>query len=120
MIQEKNIILFEAILEIEYEDKLTLDDIASILSYNYKSEIGNNIIKKNILNKKINLNKQNKNGTSLFYYLCSKATEGDFIDFCLKNGANLYLKNKHKKTPFMALEKRIENGQLNNFKLPKK
>lgn len=120
MIQEKNIILFEAILEIEYEDKLTLDDIASILSYNYKSEIGNNIIKKNILNKKINLNKQNKNGTSLFYYLCSKATEGDFIDFCLKNGANLYLKNEHKKTPFMALEKRIENGQLNNFKLPKK
>lgn len=116
ILKEKNIVLFESILGTKYEDMISLQDIASIIYYNSKLEVESKILKKNILNKKINLNKQNETGTSLFYYLCSFNIDSEFINFCLKNGADLYLKNKKRKTPYMILEKK----QLPNLKLPNK
>lgn len=117
---EKNIVLFDCILGTKYEKLLSIKNIANILSFNYNSTSGKKIVEKYILKNKENLNIKNKEGHTLFSYLCSIASNADLITLCLENGADLYTKNLINKTPFMELEKRIEKGQLNNFKLPQK
>lgn len=108
------------ILGTKYEKLLSIKNIANILSFNYNSTSGKKIVEKYILKNKENLNIKNKEGHTLFSYLCSIASNADLITLCLENGADLYTKNLINKTPFMELEKRIEKGQLNNFKLPQK
>ncbi|WP_300357035.1 hypothetical protein [Fusobacterium sp.] len=117
--EEKNIVLFEAILGTKYEKIFSLDKKANILNYNYDFENGASIIKKNILNKKINLNEQNDNKTSLFFEICLIAHNTDLINFCLENGADPYLKNKDNKTPYRQLKKRIKAKKIENIILPK-
>ena len=120
IIIEKNIVLFEIILGTKYEENFSFGEIASILTYNYNFKEGASLIRKNILNRKIKLNKKEKNGKSLFFMLCSIANNGEFIKFCLENGADLYLENKNKKTPLMMLERRIRENRLQNFSLSNK
>lgn len=112
---EKSIILFESILGTKYEKMFSSKEIVSILINNYSSEEGIEIVKKYILKNKSKLNIQDKDGNTLFSLICMSSCTKEMVEFCLENGANLYIKDSMGVTPFMLLERKFSKDILKLF-----